>query len=168
MLLCFFKWHTLFSILNCLTDEQTIKKFVYGAVQAHHQQIIDASYECFKKNVSLKTHSPTGYSLARVLLFISDGLPGMTNAIHRVYPRAKHQVCCVHVYRNIAAKVRVKDRAAILDGFKAVYQAIDQEEAVNALEQLKLIHGSTVLIERYNIPDNISAEIPQIKRLIIH
>src|SRR5699024_2918261 len=31
-----------------------------------------------------------------VLLFISDGLPGMTDSIHRVYPKAKHQVCCVH------------------------------------------------------------------------
>src|SRR5699024_11501885 len=52
--------------------------------------------------------------LEQVLLFISDGLPGMTDAIHRVHPKAKHQVCCVHVARNIASKVRVKDRQAIL------------------------------------------------------
>src|SRR5699024_6253469 len=65
--------------------------------------------------------------------FISDGLPGMTDAIHRVYPKAKHQVCCVHVARNIASKVRVKDRQAILDDFKNVYQAKDRDEAVNAL-----------------------------------
>lgn len=71
--------------------------------------------------------------LEQVLLFISDGLPGMTDAIHRVYPKAKHQVCCVHVARNIASKVRVKDRQAILDDFKNVYQAKDRDEAVNAL-----------------------------------
>ena len=42
----------------------------------------------------------------------------MTDSIHRVYPKAKHQVCCVHVARNISSKVRVKDRAAILDDLR--------------------------------------------------
>jgi putative transposase len=45
-----------------------------------------------------------GRGVENVLLFISDGLPGMTDAIHRVYPKAKHQVCCVHVARNILVK----------------------------------------------------------------
>ncbi|MFD1362799.1 IS256 family transposase [Lentibacillus salinarum] len=72
-----------------------------------------------------------------VLLFISDGLNGMTDALHRVYPKAKHQVCCVHVSRNIANKVRVKDRAAILDDFKAVYEAESRQEALNVLDQFQ-------------------------------
>ncbi|WP_077701822.1 IS256 family transposase [Virgibacillus dokdonensis] len=75
--------------------------------------------------------------VADVLLFISDGLTGMTDAIHRVYPKAKHQVCCVHVARNIAKKVRVKDRAEILSDFKTVYHAIDKKEALQALEQFQ-------------------------------
>src|SRR5699024_1096739 len=45
--------------------------------------------------------------LEQVLLSMSDRLPIMTDAIHRVYPKAKHQVCCVHVVRNIVSKVRV-------------------------------------------------------------
>src|SRR5690625_5396655 len=61
----------------------------------------------------------------------------MTDSIHRVYPKSKHQVCCVHVARNISSKVRVKDCAAILDDFKAVYQAKDREEALEALEQMQ-------------------------------
>lgn len=60
----------------------------------------------------------------------------MTDSIHRVFPKAKHQVCCVHVDRNISSKVRVKDRAAILDDFKAVYQAKDRGQAVKALENM--------------------------------
>src|SRR5699024_12316050 len=71
------------------------------------------------------------------LLFISDGLLGMTDSIHRVYPKAKHQVCCVYVARNISSKVRVKDRAAILDDFKAVHQAKDRKESVKALENMQ-------------------------------
>src|SRR5699024_8144320 len=35
--------------------------------------------------------------VSNVLLFVSDGLTGMTDAIPRVYPNAKHQVCCVHI-----------------------------------------------------------------------
>src|SRR5699024_11579454 len=42
-----------------------------------------------------------------VLLFISDGLNGMTDALHRVYPKAKQQVCCVPVSRHRDTQVRV-------------------------------------------------------------
>ncbi|ELA97599.1 transposase [Enterococcus faecium EnGen0001] len=45
-----------------------------------------------------------------VLLFITDGLKGMKDTIHQIYPKAKYQHCCVHVSRNITHKVRVKDR----------------------------------------------------------
>ncbi|MGX7722628.1 transposase, partial [Enterococcus lactis] len=40
-----------------------------------------------------------------VLLFITDGLKGMKDTIHQIYPKAKYQHCCVHVSRNIAHKV---------------------------------------------------------------
>ena len=64
-----------------------------------------------------------------VLLFITDGLKGMKDTIHQIYPKAKYQHCCVHISRNIAHKVRVKDRKEICDDFKAVYQASSKEEA---------------------------------------
>ena len=53
-----------------------------------------------------------------VLLFITDGLKGMKDTIHQIYPKAKYQHCCIHVSRNIAHKVRVKDRKEICDDFK--------------------------------------------------
>ena len=55
-----------------------------------------------------------------VLLFITDGLKGMKDTIHQIYPKAKYQHCCVHVSRNIAHKVRVKDRKEICDDLSAV------------------------------------------------
>ncbi|MDQ8329694.1 transposase, partial [Enterococcus faecium] len=64
-----------------------------------------------------------------VLLFITDGLKGMKDTIHQIYPKAKYQHCCVHVSRNIVHKVCVKDRKEICDDFKAVYQASSKEEA---------------------------------------
>lgn len=65
-----------------------------------------------------------------VLLVVTDGLSGIDDGIHSVYPNAQFQQCCVHVSRNIAHKVRVKDRKEICDDFKTVYQATSKEEAI--------------------------------------
>lgn len=34
-------------------------------------------------------------------LFVSDALSGVENAVKRVYPNSKHQLCVVHLKRNI-------------------------------------------------------------------
>ncbi|GMA45874.1 IS256 family transposase [Tetragenococcus muriaticus] len=68
-----------------------------------------------------------------VLLFITDGLKGMKEKIHQIYPQAQYQHCCVHVSRNLAHKVRVKDRKEICEDFKTVYQASTKEEALRCL-----------------------------------
>ncbi|NMM55577.1 IS256 family transposase [Paenibacillus aquistagni] len=69
-----------------------------------------------------------------VLLFISDGLKGIADAIEQVYPQAKYQACCVHVAHNMAHKVRVSDRKSICEDFKAVYRADDEQSDRTALE----------------------------------
>ncbi|HFU2044714.1 TPA: transposase, partial [Enterococcus faecium] len=48
--------------------------------------------------------------LEEVLLVVTDGLSGIDDSIHSVYPNAQFQQCCVHISRNIAHKVRVSDR----------------------------------------------------------
>ena len=55
------------------------------------------------------------------LLFVTDGLTGIRDAISNVYPRARHQSCWVHLSRNVAHLVRVKDRAEVLNDLKTVY-----------------------------------------------
>lgn len=45
----------------------------------------------------------------QVLFFVSDGLKGISDVIYKCYPRADIQKCLVHVFRNIASKVRKKD-----------------------------------------------------------
>ncbi|TKL71978.1 transposase, partial [Enterococcus faecium] len=59
----------------------------------------------------------------------SDRLIRIKSNIHQTYPKAKYQHCCIHLSRNIAHKVRVKDRKEICEDFKAVYQANSKEEA---------------------------------------
>lgn len=69
-----------------------------------------------------------------VLLFVSDGLKGMADVVLNMFPKAKYQVCLVHVGRNIAHKVRVEDRQEICEDFKAIHQAPDAEAAEKALK----------------------------------
>ncbi|ELA63860.1 IS256 family transposase [Enterococcus faecium] len=72
--------------------------------------------------------------LKEVLLVVTDGLSGIEESIHSVYPNAQFQQCCVHVSRNIAHKVRVRDRKEICEDFKLVYQANSKEEALDHID----------------------------------
>ncbi|MBU0906038.1 MAG: IS256 family transposase [Firmicutes bacterium] len=69
-----------------------------------------------------------------ILLFISDGLKGITDRIFEVFPDAQYQSCCVHLSRNIAHKVRVTDRLEICEDFKSVYRSENRELGGKALE----------------------------------
>ncbi|PQW03561.1 IS256 family transposase [Enterococcus faecium] len=71
--------------------------------------------------------------LKEVLLVVTDGLSGINDSIHSVYPNAQFQQCCVHVSRNIAHKVRVRGRKEICEDFKLVYQANSKEEALDQI-----------------------------------
>lgn len=52
-----------------------------------------------------------------------------------MFPKAKYQVCLVHVSRNIMHKVRVEDRKEVCEDFKMIHQAKDIEAAQLALQQ---------------------------------
>lgn len=66
------------------------------------------------------------------LLFVVDGLKGIEEAILRYYPAADIQRCLVHIMRNLARAVRVKDRKDILDDFKQIHKrsSVSEAEAV--------------------------------------
>lgn len=66
-------------------------------------------------------------------VFVTDGLNGMKEAIHKVYPTAKQQRCLVHVSRNIANKVSKNNRAPMLNDFKEVYKSNTKEDAKKKL-----------------------------------
>nr|MDO8116436.1 IS256 family transposase [Candidatus Sigynarchaeota archaeon] len=70
----------------------------------------------------------------RPLLFVVDGLKGIEETILRFYPKAGIQRCLVHVMRNIASHVRVKDRAEILGDFKQIHKQGSAIAAASVLE----------------------------------
>ncbi|MGX7014454.1 IS256 family transposase [Vagococcus silagei] len=108
--------------------------------------------------------------LEEVLLVVTDGLSGIHDSIYSIYPNAQFQQCCVHVSRNIAHKVRVKDRKEICDDFKTVYQATSKEEALEQVtfmtekwksqypKIIKLLFNPAILTF-YNFPPSIRRTI---------
>ena len=108
--------------------------------------------------------------LKEVLLVVTDGLSGINDSIHSVYPNAQFQQCCVHISRNIAHKVRISDRQEICSDFKLVYQASSKEEANNQIRFMidkwrkqyprvvKLLMNPAILTF-YNFPPSIRRTI---------
>lgn len=67
--------------------------------------------------------------LEEVLLFVSDGLTGIRDALLSVFPKADHQSCWVHICRNVMKITRQKDKKQVLADLKTVYTAPNAAEA---------------------------------------
>lgn len=68
--------------------------------------------------------------LNHVLLFVSDDLTQLEEAVLESFPMAKHQACWTHLSRNVLNKVRVKDKAEVGEDFKKIHQAKNLESAL--------------------------------------
>jgi len=66
-----------------------------------------------------------------------DGLKGFPEAIEAVFPQTHVQLCMVHLVRHSLSYVSHKDRKAVADGLKEVYQAVTAEEAERQLIQFE-------------------------------
>ena len=72
-----------------------------------------------------------------VYLFCVDGLNGFREAIGAVYPKAQIQRCIIHQIRSFTRYVSYKDIKKLMADLKLVYQAVTEEEGMNALIQFK-------------------------------
>jgi len=66
-----------------------------------------------------------------------DGLNGLPEAIEAVYPQTQVQLCIVHLVRHALSFVSHKDRKAVADDLKSVYQAPSVEEAERQLAEFE-------------------------------
>ena len=107
----------------------------------------------------------------QVILFVSDGLTGFRDACKRVFPKAEHQSCWVHICRNVMKIVRTKDRKTVLADLKAVYTADSKKDAITDLlhfcEKYKVLYpklvekfsDTTSLFSFYDMPKEIRQSI---------
>lgn len=65
-----------------------------------------------------------------------DGLKGMVDAINAVYPNCRVQRCIIHQIRNSMKFIPEKFRKEFIKDLKKIYQAINEQTALAALDEL--------------------------------
>jgi transposase-like protein len=70
-----------------------------------------------------------------ILIAVTDGLKGMSEALEVAYPQTTLQTCLVHLIRNSLDLVSWKDRKAVAAALRTIYQAATAEAAAAALDQ---------------------------------
>ena len=69
-----------------------------------------------------------------VLMFCTDNLTGISDAIKACFPNSDHQKCIVHQIRNSVKHVSYKDLKQVCADLKAIYTAPTADAGMNNLE----------------------------------
>ncbi|HYM92030.1 MAG TPA: IS256 family transposase [bacterium] len=111
----------------------------YGITTQGQRELIDyrlvrqegsSAWEAFLVNLACR-----GLTGAALRLITTDGHRGLHAALALAYPHVPRQTCWVHVLRNVAQRLRVRDRDACLALARRIYQARSQHAAARALQR---------------------------------
>lgn len=121
------------------SEGQIVKKAVYIALGINLDGEKDVLGMWVGENESAKYWASVLNQLRNrgindVLIFSTDNLSGLSQAIESVFPEAEIQNCIIHQIRNSTRYVSYKDLKSVIRDLKTVYQAVDQETAESALE----------------------------------
>lgn len=125
--------------LDCLfvkvqENKQVINKAVYLAlgVNAEGQKELLGMWLCQQEGAKFWLAVLTelkNRGVEQVFIACVDGLTGFPEAIETVYPKAKVQLCIVHLIRNSLKYVGWKERKAVAADLKTIYTASTVDEA---------------------------------------
>jgi transposase-like protein len=76
-----------------------------------------------------------------ILIASMDGLTGFSEAVNAVYPKTDIQRCIIHQIRASTKYVSYKDIKAFTAALKPIYQAVNEESALAALDTLEAQWG---------------------------
>jgi putative transposase len=74
-----------------------------------------------------------------ILIAVTDGLKGMSEALAAVYPTTTLQTCIVHLLRNSLAFAKWNERKPLAAAIRPIYTAASADAALTALEAFE--HG---------------------------
>ena len=74
-----------------------------------------------------------------ILIACTDNLTGFSEAIAAVFPKTDIQNCIIHQLRNSGKYVSYKDIKALMADLKRVYQAVDEQSALAALDDFAAV-----------------------------
>ena len=118
------------------SEGQIVKKAVYIAIGLDLDGRKDVLGMWVGENESAKFWATVLNGLRNRDIFIActDNLTGFDTAIHAVFPETEIQNCMIHQLRNSSKYVSYKDLKALMSDLKAVYAAVDEQAALDALE----------------------------------
>ena len=121
------------------SEGQIIKKAVYIAIGINLDGKKDVLGMWVGENESAKFWASVLNSLRNrgvqdIFIACTDNLTGFTAAIEAVFPKTEIQNCIIHQLRNSSKYVSYKDLKALMADLKAVYAAVDEQTALDALD----------------------------------
>ena len=72
-----------------------------------------------------------------ILYSTSDGVAGFKGSLETIFPKAKAQICVVHLVRNLYQICPKKQASEVIKGFKKIYTASNLKVAQLELENFK-------------------------------
>jgi len=72
-----------------------------------------------------------------ILIAVTDGLKGMSEALAAVYPATTLQTCIVHLLRNSLEYANWKQRKPLATALRAIYTAPSADAAMDALDEFE-------------------------------
>ena len=122
------------------SEGQIVKKAVYIAIGIDCAGKKDVLGMWVGENESAKFWANVLNSLRNrgvedILIACTDNLTGFSQAIEAVFPKTDIQNCIIHQLRNSSKYVSYKDLKALMTDLKKVYTAVDEESALNALDE---------------------------------
>ena len=121
------------------SDGQVVKKAVYIAIGINLDGRKDVLGMWVGENESAKFWATVLNGLKNrgvedIFIACTDNLTGFSSAIEAVYPKTEIQNCIIHQLRNSSKYVSYKDLKALMADLKAVYAAVDEPAALDALD----------------------------------
>jgi len=74
--------------------------------------------------------------LKRVMVIVSDDFPGLTQAIGNLFPHTDHQLCFLHMQRNIKKNMSKQDAKQFYEELSLIKKINDYEKAIVKFEDL--------------------------------
>ena len=120
------------------SEGQIIKKAVYIAIGINLDGKKDVLGMWVGENESAKFWATVLNGLKNrgvedIFIACTDNLTGFSSAIEGVFPKTEIQNCIIHQLRNSSKYVSYKDLKALMADLKAVYAAVDELAALDAL-----------------------------------
>ena len=74
--------------------------------------------------------------LTRLLLVISDDFSGLKEAIKSLFPNSSHQLCYIHMQRNVRRNMEKNDAKEFNEELSIIRKSKDKESAISKFESL--------------------------------